>query len=235
MNRLIDVEIERVVSSVERSLTASVRAASSALATGRDFEDALAQTSIAEAYEDLWVSVAPRFAGKVYDAVIDAKNFTPEQYDVWEGAVKQYVLAEGGVRIAQIDAFTATWVRGAVKAITQEALEQGWGTERIARELRVRWKEISRTRALRIAQTETNAAANYGSLQGATTAGMGRKYWIPVIDGRTRHTHISMVAHPPIPVTGVFKVGDSFLSHPSAPGGEAKEVVNCRCQLGYLP
>lgn len=235
MNRLIDVEIERVVSSVERSLTASVRAASSALATGRDFEDALAQTSIAEAYEDLWVSVAPRFAGKVYDAVIDAKNFTPEQYDVWEGAVKQYVLAEGGVRIAQIDQFTTLWVRGAVRAITEEALVNGWGTEQIAKELRSRWKEISRARALRIAQTETNAAANYGAVQGAQTAGMGRKYWIPVIDGRTRHTHLAMATHPPIPITGVFKVGDSYLAAPSAPGGAAKEVVNCRCQLGFLP
>ena len=87
-----------------------------------------------------------------------------------------------------------------------------------------------------------NAAANYGAMEAATAAGMTKKFWITAGDQRVRpdprkkpragdanHRRLNGEERP---------IGEPFsngLMRPSEAGGPAGEVINCRCQMGFLP
>jgi uncharacterized protein with gpF-like domain len=95
-------------------------------------------------------------------------------------------------------------------------------------------------RAMRIARTETVTAANAAGQIYANTSGMEmNKTWIAVKDKRTRHDH-SIVDGTTIDINLPFNVGTAQMMHPGArtqPNGlevPAKEIVNCRCTVGYV-
>lgn len=232
MQRLIDGEVERAVPLFETAISKQVEAAARAVRNGTNVAEAVEGESVKEAYRQAWGPAALLFAGRVYNAIDRArKDFGEEQYSVWERAVTEHLALEGGNQIVLIDNYTKEWVRGTVQAILSNPEFTEAGTDAIAKELIGRWEELSRNRALRIAQTEMNAAANWGSLQAATAAGMTRKYWITAGDRRVRDSHGPLNGET-VPIDQPFSNG---LMHPSQPGGPAGEVINCRCQVGYLP
>lgn len=236
MERLVDKQVDRFVSDLEKAITKQVDAAARAVRTGGNIGAAIDSEPITQVYQDAWRTAALDAAGKVYNA-IDAsrKEFTDEQYESWEKSVNNYLTSKGSEQIVLIDNYTKEWVRATVTRIAQEAAEQGLGTDDIALLLRDKWGELSRNRALRIAQTEMNAAANYGAKEGATASGMTRKYWIPARDGKVRPEHLALGDAEPIGINEKWRLGRSFMDRPSDPNGEPGHVINCRCQMGFLP
>jgi len=230
MNAMIDEEVDRSADIFETAITAQVEAAASAVRSGGNVADAIEGKPIKEAYKEAYSVAALRFAGEVFNAIDrDQKDYTEEQYATWEAAIDAHIEAQGGSQITLIDGYTKEWVEATVRTITAEAVEEGLGTDEIAKRLIGRWSELSRNRALRIAQTEMNSAANFGSMQAAITKGMTHKVWITAGDGRVRDQHKD-VEKTPIPIEQAFNNG---LMYPSQPGGRAAEVINCRCQLAY--
>ena len=239
MNRMIDEEIDKAAPVIERAITKQIEAAIDALDTN-DTATAIDANSFREAYNEFYRSAALRAAGAVYNAIVrDQKDFTEEQFLSWEASVNTYLAEVGGAEIDIINKSTKRWVRGVVTKVAQEAAEQGLGTRETAALIRnrvaTRWGEISETRALRIAQTEVNAAANWGAKAGATEAGMTRKFWISATDARVRPEHIALNGAEPIGIDELFNVGGSLMDRPSDPNGSPGQVINCRCQMGFLP
>ena len=122
-----------------------------------------------------------------------------------------------------------------LKLKVSKAIETGASTERLTAEIAT-MSEFATYRAETIARTEVNGAYNAGTYESNQTLGdVGpvEKYWIATGDDRTRETHreadgqVRAFADP-------FSIGGSEMLYPHDPAGPAKEVVNCRCVLGYL-
>ena len=93
--------------------------------------------------------------------------------------------------------------------------------------------EMTRTRADRIARTETAGAQSQGSWDQAQDMGdlYRSKEWLAFADGKTRPTHSMAMGQGRIAMDAAFANG---LRYSSDPAGSAAEVVNCRCTMAYF-
>ncbi|MBI5267314.1 MAG: phage portal protein, partial [candidate division Zixibacteria bacterium] len=65
-----------------------------------------------------------------------------------------------------------------VRAILQQAYDEGWGIKKIAGELEDKFAEFAGARSQRIAMTEMNGAVNGASMEGYREAGVEKKEWL---------------------------------------------------------
>lgn len=95
--------------------------------------------------------------------------------------------------------------------------------------------DFNRMRALRIARTESTTAANYGASLGNESADfLTAKQWIAVLDANTRPDHAD--AHGQVVDSeDYFDVGGFEAMYPGDMSLPAKEVINCRCVVAYVP
>lgn len=93
---------------------------------------------------------------------------------------------------------------------------------------------LSADRARFISENESETTWNYDEYRQAIESGKTRKQWVDIMDKRERKTHRE-VGGTIIPIEDVFVVGDSLMRYPKDTyyGAEAKEIVNCRCQIRY--
>lgn len=102
-----------------------------------------------------------------------------------------------------------------------------------------------RWQALRIARTETTAAANHAAMVSTSSSGvLTQKVWVSAVDARTRRPPKSEFNH--IAMNGV-KVGkdEPFLvpfngttekvMFPGDPKASPGNVINCRCSIALVP
>jgi SPP1 gp7 family putative phage head morphogenesis protein len=122
---------------------------------------------------------------------------------------------------------TQTTIRLIQEVLSDAALE-GWSFDEIVK--RLVSPDMTAKRARLIARTETVNAANAGSMANLKAAGATKKIWIAARDNRTR-THHREVNQTVIGIDELFKVGDSYMSHPGSKEGSAAEVCNCRCAV----
>lgn len=93
---------------------------------------------------------------------------------------------------------------------------------------------LSADRARFIAENESETTWNYDEYRQAIEGGKTKKQWVDVRDRKERETHRE-VGGAVIPIDDVFVVGNSLMRYPkdNLYGAEAKEIVNCRCQIRY--
>lgn len=106
---------------------------------------------------------------------------------------------------------------------------------------RLKSTELTRSRSRLIARTEVVSAANSAAIINAkeTAAKTGlvlNKIWIATRDNRTRHDHRE-VDRQVIGIDDNFIVGGFLMSQPGdrTKGAPAKELCNCRCNIGFIP
>lgn len=119
-----------------------------------------------------------------------------------------------------------------VDDMLKKALDEGWGTSAMVKELED--SELPAWRARLIARTETVRAANIAQMiQAAQSPWKMKKQWIAVDDNRTRYTHKhgTGVDGEVRDLTEKFSNGGQFPGDPRLP---AAQVCNCRCTLGYF-
>lgn len=118
-----------------------------------------------------------------------------------------------------------------IEAVIQKALENGWGVDKAVKELEDELIPIRRARL--IVRTETVKATNITQLAAADNEDYEmQKRWIAIEDNRTRKSHSHAgVDGEQIPLDEAFSNGLLF---PGDPNGEAAEVCNCRCTMGYF-
>lgn len=95
--------------------------------------------------------------------------------------------------------------------------------------------DFNRTRSLVIARTESTAAANYGASLGAESNDYEvAKQWLSVMDANTRPTHVE-ANEQVVNMDELFAVGSEVAQFPGDLQLSAKEVINCRCCVAYVP
>jgi len=151
---------------------------------------------------------------------------SPEAREWLSGKGTDYWASANAPNATTIDAIHSALVEGLEEGATPAALREA---------VQAVFTEASRTRATRIARTETVGAYNGGghvvreelAAQGVKTA----KEWITTLDDRTRESHWD--ADGQTQKQGrPFDIGGSSLQYPGDPNGSPEEIINCRCACG---
>ena len=150
--------------------------------------------------------------------------------DPFEEALKQYIRTYGVQHAELINRTT----KEQLKKLIEAGIDEGLGTEAIARNIQKQIPSIARYRAATIARTETHTAANVGSQAAAEATGLALiKEWGAAEDERTRETHAEADGQQ-VPMDGLFSVGGYDLRFPGDPAGPPGETINCRCVQLFL-
>lgn len=163
----------------------------------------------------------------------EAVPLTP-QFDL---ARRLWIAATAAYKVTEIAGTTLEQAQEIIRQATAEAVELGLGEAETATLIQRRVGEIggdlSRLRSRIISRTESHAASNASTQMAAKSSGLPmQKEWIASGGERTRTTHLS--AHgQKVGMDEPFNVGGALLMQPGDPSGPAKEVINCRCVVGY--
>lgn len=153
-----------------------------------------------------------------------------------------------------VDAFVLSWIkRHAAKRVQQvskttakairrqiiDGAKRGWSSDRIAKAIREATSgQIGKTRAARIARTETHTAFERGSYEQAIDLKrLGLDIvteWGATEDDRTRPDHAAADGQV-VDLGKTFTVGNEAMRFPGDPRASARQVVNCRCTALYYP
>lgn len=173
------------------------------------------------------------FGGRVLRAAKGAapKHLKADGPDLWERLVSEYMMTRGAQKIADDIAQTT---KNQIARLIQRGLEAGGSVDDIARSISGQIVAVTRLRASVIARTETHSASGFGSLGAAQETGLPMvKEWISARDERTRISH-STADQQTVPMNEPFEVDGEKLMYPGDPSGSAGNVINCRCQSGYI-
>ena len=185
---------------------------------------------------DIWIPTGLAYGNRIRRELAKRKSDWWEVTDWWETYVYDLIATDFAKKITGIDATT----QAAIRKVLQDGVEQGMSVQDMAEMIAGgKIPNMDAARAIRIARTEVIGASNGGSIQGARSMGIEglKKKWLVALDGRERPTHRNVSAQTmitPIDINDKFNVGGSLMDYPGDPMGEASEVVNCRCAIGYV-
>ena len=161
---------------------------------------------------------------------LDPKMRGRVETDEWLMYMDRFVTSRLGDRIKIITGTTEELFKQAVRNITEKGLQEGLSVYQMTKEIQKDLDISNLYRAERIARTEVGSASNEASMAGAKSLGESlRKVWMGFNDGRERESHIALNGT-------TIEMDDEFmpgLAYPCDPNGDAEEVINCRCSIGY--
>lgn len=173
--------------------------------------------------------VFPVFGVRTIEAIVPGFSQTQAFSSSFETAISQYIADYGALKTTQINSTT----RANLNKILTEAFDEGLSVNKTALKIVEETGTINRTRAIRIARTEVHSASNAASV--SSTDGLNLaldKMWLAALN-RTRQTHLDANKQE-VHKDGDFLVGQSLLRYPGDPLGPAKEIINCRCVIGWV-
>lgn len=190
-------------------------------------------------YRELYSDIGMRFAkwyANNYQKYL-TKNLDTTQLDIWQNSFASFGSAVGAQRV--------TLVSGTAKnnliRITQQLMSDPefmtLGAVERGRILKNQFNTYSQYQSERLVRTEATAAANFATMESATTIfpkEQMQKEWIASFDDRTRSSH-SEADGQIVMANDTFFVGGSQMMFPGDPSAPAAEVVNCRCSIAYIP
>lgn len=192
-------------------------------------------------YRDLYLDIGMRFANwyaKSFNRYIK-KGVNPNEYaSQWQNSFASYGSAVGAQRVTLVSGTAKKTLIDLTQKLLRDPEFMVLGTIEKGRILRNQFNKYSTYQSRRLVQTEATNAANFATMESATTIFPGAqmmKEWIASFDDRTRSTHAEAGASEPIPYNDAFMVGGSLLMYPGDPSGPAAEVVNCRCSVAPFP
>jgi len=114
-----------------------------------------------------------------------------------------------------------------------EAQVENWTVVEFQKNLLDKLTDLSRSRAMRIARTETGKVENWGQLEGYKQSEfIDKKGWMSAFAEGTRDSHKAADAkysEQTIPLDEPFIVDGESLMYPGDPAGSAGNVINCLC------
>lgn len=146
----------------------------------------------------------------------DPFNYPPER-------VMQF-LRERQNRLRDVADSVFEGIRSEIEA----GLEAGDTMDQLAARVRAAFNEASRSRAKRIAMTETAAAYGVGRQEGMTQAGVRFKRWLTSGGDNVRPAHME-ANNQTVGTEEAFDVGGESLMHPGDPAGSPGNIINCHC------
>jgi len=159
------------------------------------------------------------------------KELKDADFDVWLTQITGYVRNSVGKNISDVIRTTYKDIEIITQNAVKEGISQGWGTDRIVREIVKKQGSIDLWKAQRIARTEIVGASSEGVKLGAeSVVGNKTKIWISTFDSRSRPEHMAMDGVK-VPFNQDFDVDGDSLKYPGDPSGSPGNIINCRC--GY--
>ena len=195
----------------------------------------ITESDIKPTFTSLYRNVGVEFARSTYS---ENKPKSEEQYeDTWTTYMNNYAQTVAGKRIISITEETKRIILKFIQAEIDNGVNEGLGTDVIARNIQKslleNGVEIARWRAKMIARTEVVGASNVGALEGARSIGQPmQKIWISTRDARTRDAHAAAEGLK-VELSDRFDVGGEMLDCPGDPAGSAANVINCRCTVAF--
>jgi len=210
-----------------------------AVNAGATYDMALINIPFAPMYEldkKLYIDAGCVYAGKVRLSIVQQqrqqrKGMQPIGFNErMVQLINQYFAVD---LLNTVNDITQT-TKDNIQAVLMQSTINGWGFDEIVK--RITNDELNKMRARRIARTETVTAANQGAIFAAQATGLElNKEWLSAIDNRTREDHISVNGQT-VDLNDSFTVGGFAMKQPGdrtfAP---AKEIVNCRCTVVFIP
>lgn len=118
-----------------------------------------------------------------------------------------------------------------VRGSLEDGIQKGESYKKLAERVRATFNDMSKTRAMRIAVTETSIAFEQGRHDAMIQAGAEWKEWLTSQDDRVRLTHYGLDGKR-VPMAEPFIVGGFPMMFPCDPNGPPSEIINCRCVHG---
>ena len=148
----------------------------------------------------------------------------------WEDLLTEYLGARAAVKVRGISNRAVLDVRRILVAAAADEKDGRWLNESAAGAALIRkFRRWSLVRGMRVARTETHAAANTASNALAAERGMQWKMWSAANQpGRTRPSHAAASGQVR-KINKPFLVGGALLRFPGDPNAPVREIVNCRC------
>ena len=157
--------------------------------------------------------------------------------------IYRYISTYGVQRITSITDTNREMAIKIIQKIVAQAQAEGLSipeTQKLLKEMIPdEWRKAAKWHSERIARTEVLGASNQGELAQVQASGLPlKKYWIARLDGRERDAHrqaaITYSKDKAIGINEFFKVDGDMMNGPGDPRGQAGNVVNCRCVLGWV-
>lgn len=197
------------------------------------------QQAIQDAYVELYTTIGLQHGRRVLrDIERESKSLFS---DTFERDVIRFIVEFGGRRITTV---SNTFLDFILHEIAISSFE-GTSISQVVTNILKR-RNLYRWQLLRIARTETTAAAGYASDTASSTTGLVlEKLWVSARDPRTRITPEDEFDH--FNLNGMrvddgepFEVdrksgGTEFLRFPGDPMGSAGNTINCRCSVVKIP
>jgi hypothetical protein len=212
------------------------------LAEGQtNFQLLFQESDLSKIYRNLYTDIGLQFAkwyAKNYDKYLQ-KGENPLKYTTqWENTFASFGSAVGAQRVTLVSGTAKKTLIKITQNLMRDPDFMSVGNTEKGRILKSQFNKYSTYQAERLVRTEATNAANFATMESATTIFPGaqmQKEWIASFDDRTRDTHAEVGASEPIPYNDAFMVGGNFLMYPGDPSGPSAEVINCRCSVAPFP
>ena len=200
-------------------------------------EGSITTTDITNAYYDVYNTIGKvhgSYTGKSINEQI--KIFIEQVFlSEFERTLLTWLFTNAGTRIQSV---RDTYVKYIIEIIARGLLDNK-SIQDIVKEMQERLNNTKsrwyRRQLLRIARTETTAAANHGATVATQISGVVTdKVWISALDERTRRPPNSQFNHLAMNGTRVgqneqFNVNGDMIDFPGDPKGAPGNIINCRC------
>lgn len=152
--------------------------------------------------------------------------------------VRRYLTIHGGARITSVESTYTTYI----KQLMSTRLNNGLTVREAAAQIKkiVTKPSFYKWQAMRIARTESGAAANYSAVQASEASGyVMEKVWISAFGSRTRRTppdkfdHVHMNGKKVDPNEPFVTSRGEELMFPCDPSGSAANIIQCRCTVAF--
>lgn len=191
-----------------------------------------------EAYTQIGISHGNRVGRGINKEI---KNFTPKTFaELFKELLIEWLEENAGLRIVTV---RQTLINYLIDEI-EKGITEGLTIRQVAANMQklVNRRDFYRWQALRIARTESTAAANYGAWVAAKDSGVPLdKIWISAQDDRMRENEKGdLYDHDDMHLVKVeqdedFDVQGDAVMFPGDPKGQPSNIINCRCAVSFVP
>ena len=191
--------------------------------------------TILQLYKDVGINEYNNFDSYLIKAI--KRN---ELQDIYIQELENYVVQNAAIKVVWVEETTKRimlrWIREDIK----EGVNQGLGISDIARNIEKTLNSLyvanAKKRALTIAQTEVIGASNLGSFMAAKQLDIPtKKRWIQAPAGVNKTERHRLLIIKDVDLNEPFDVDGEYLMFPGDPNGSAKNIINCKCTIGYIP
>ena len=197
--------------------------------------NAITDNGISNAYFEIYNQIGSIHGERVGKEINkQIKEFTISNFlSTFERNLINWLIANAGSRITSVRQTYSDYIINLIA----KGIEEGKTISEIVTTLQeqIKGRNWYRWQLLRIARTETTAAANFGATIASTICGVATdKIWISSQDSRTRRPPKSEFNH--LAMNGVrvgqfekFDVNGDLIDFPGDPKGQPGNIINCRC------